>query len=140
MKIQGQTLFDCSATGITGHFRSSQVPFLDLVGQTIHDIDDWNRARNQQRNWETLQQMISLRAQPVITQPPRAVDDHWEFEFEIETPGVYSATGEIENLDGLLNECAGIPMVIDLNEKHTLEPCLTVNGPNQNLWFKTINN
>jgi len=139
MKIQGQTLFDCSPTGITGNFRTSQIPFEDRVGQTINNIEDWNHSRNQQRNWETLQQMISLRAQPVITQLPTLTKNQWEFEFEVETPGVYSATGDVENLDGLLNECAGIPMVTKLNEKQQLEPCLVVSGPKQNLWFKTIN-
>jgi len=52
---------------------------------------------------------------------------------------VYSITGEVDNLTGLLNECAGIPMIVNLNETKQLEPSLTVNGPNQNLWFETIN-
>lgn len=139
MKIQGRTLFDCSPTGITGHFRSSQIPFEDRVGQFIRNIDDWNRARNQQRNWETLQQMISLRAQPNILQLPQEIDNQWVFEFEVETAGVYSGTGEVDNLTGLLNECSGIPMIIKLNEKSQLEPSLIISGPKQNLWFKTIN-
>ena len=45
----------------------------------------------------------------------------------------------IDNLDGLLNECAGIPMVVGLDESAPIESSLTVNGPNQNLWFETIN-
>ena len=139
MKIQGRTLFDCSPTGITGHFRSSQIPFEDRVGQVIRNIEDWNRARNQQRNWETLQQMISLRAQPYILQVPQVIDNQWVFEFEVETAGVYSVTGEVDNLTGLLNECAGIPMVVGLDESAPIEPSLTVNGPKQNLWFETIN-
>ena len=139
MKIQGRTLFDCSPTGITGNFRSSQIPFEDRVGQVIRNIEDWNRARNQQRNWETLQQMISLRAQPDIVQLPRAIDNQWVFEFEVETAGVYSVTGEVDNLTGLLNECAGIPMIVNLNETMQLEPSLITSGSNQNLWFETIN-
>jgi len=139
MKIQGRTLFDCSPTGITGHFRSSQIPFEDRVGQVIRNIDDWNRARNQQRNWETLQQMISLRAQPYIIKSPQVRDNQWVFEFEVEAAGVYSTTADIDNLTGLLNECAGIPMIVNLNETEQLEPSLTINGPNQNLWFETIN-
>jgi hypothetical protein len=115
------------------------MPFEDRVGQVIRNIDDWNRARNQQRNWETLQQMISLRAQPDIVQLPRLHDTQWVFEFEVETAGVYSTTGEVDDLTGLLNECAGIPMIVNLNEAEQLEPSLTVNGPNQNLWFQTIN-
>ena len=139
MKIQGRTLFDCSPTGITGHFRSSHIPFEDRVGQVIRNIEDWNRARNQQRNWETLQQMISLRAQPYILQLPQVIDNQWVFEFEVEAAGVYSTTADIDNLTGLLNECAGIPMIVNLNETTQLDPSLTINGPNQNLWFETIN-
>ena len=139
MKIQGRTLFDCSPTGITGNFRSSQIPFEDRVGQVIRNIEDWNRARNQQRNWETLQQMISLRAQPYILQVPQVIDNQWIFEFEVETAGVYSVTGEVDNLTGLLNECAGIPMITNLNETVQLEPSLIIDGPDQNLWFETIN-
>jgi hypothetical protein len=139
MKIQGQTLFDCSPTGITGSFKIGQVPFQDRVGQTISNLEDWTKARNQQRNWETLQQMISLRAQPMITQFPTRIDDRWQFEFEVETPGVYSVNNDLANLDGLITECEGIPMVIALTEKHDLEPRLITQGPNQNLWFLAIN-
>lgn len=140
MIIQCRTLFDCTCTGITGHFRASQVPYSDRTGRLIHDLADWNRARNQHRNWETLLQMISLRAQPNIESEPCCVDGVWQFEFSVETPGVYSINNELDNLDGLRNECAGIPMVVGLDEPSGIEPTLTVYGPKQNLWFETINN
>ena len=139
MKIQARTLFDCSATGVTGSFRIGQIPFEDRAGQTVTDVSSWTRSRNQQRNWETLQQMISLRAQPTITQTPKAKDGAWYFEFEVETPGVYSSNNDLDNLDGLINECENIPMVTDLGEAKSLQPCLITQGPDQNLWFDTIN-
>lgn len=139
MNILCRTLFDCTCTGITGHFRSSQVPYADRTGRLINTIDDWNRSRNQHRNWETIMQMISLRAQPTIIQEPKCTDGVWQFEFSVETPGVYSTNNDADNLDSLLNECAGIPMVVGLDETGTIEPSLTINGPNQNLWFETIN-
>jgi len=64
MQILCRTFFDCSPTGITGHYRPSQVPFTDGAGNTINNQHDWTFARNQQRNWETLNQLISLRTQP----------------------------------------------------------------------------
>lgn len=140
MNIQCRTLFDCTCTGITGHFRAGQVPYHDRTGRPINTIEDWNRARNQHRNWETLLQMISLRAQPTIVSEPVIVDGAWQFEFSVETPGVYSATNDLDNLDALLTECSGIPMVTGLDETEPVEPSLTVSGPLQNLWFKTINN
>ncbi len=84
-------------------------------------------------------QMISLRAQPTIVQEPVCEDGTWQFEFSVETPGVYSVNNDVNNLGVLLNECAGIPMVVGLDEVGSIEPSLTVAGPNQNLWFETIN-
>lgn len=140
MKIQCRTLFDCSHTGITGHFRPSIIPFEDQTGRLISDQQDWNRARNQQRNWETIVQMISLRTQPMDISNTSVVDGVWEFSFEIETPGVYSANGNIDNYDSLLSECDGIPMIIGLDETTDLVPKLIATGRKQNIWFSTINN
>ena len=139
MNIRCRTLFDCTCTGITGHFRVAQLPYLNRTGQLISDINDWNRARNQHRNWETLLQMISLRAQPNIVSEPQSEDGIWQFEFSIETPGVYSVNTELDNLDGLLNECAGVPMIVGLDEKDGIDSSLIVSGAKQNLWFETIN-
>ena len=139
MNIICKTLFDCTCTGVTGHFRSSQVPYPDRTGRLIHTVADWNRARNQHRNWETIMQMISLRAQPTVIKEPECADGVWSFEFSVETPGVYSINADVTNLDGLLNECDGIPMIVGLDEADSIDPSLTVNGPKQNLWFETIN-
>lgn len=140
MNIQCRTLFDCTCTGVTGHFRSSQAPYHDRTGRLINNVQDWTHARNQHRNWETLVQMISLRAQPTIVSEPQLVDNSWCFEFSVETPGVYSSNANADNFDLLLAECDGIPMVVGLGERQDLESCLTVSGPKQNLWFQAINN
>ena len=50
MKFACQTLFDITATGVTGHYKLSRIPFRDRAGQLIHDTESWNRSRNQQRN------------------------------------------------------------------------------------------
>ena len=139
MNIICRTLFDCTCTGVTGHFRSSQVPYSDRAGQLIHTVADWNRSRNQHRNWETIMQMISLRAQPTVITEPTCTDRVWSFEFSVETPGVYSTNNDVDNLDGLLNECDGIPMIVGLDEADSIEPSLTTSGTKQNLWFETIN-
>ena len=139
MKIQGRTLFDCSPTGITGHFRSSQIPFEDRVGQVIRNIEDWNRARNQQRNWESLLQIISLRTQPMNVVPPTKHTDGWHFEFEVEAEGVLSSGIDSDDLAGLVADCEGVPMVTGLGE-HTLDTAtLHAQGTNQNIWFRAIN-
>lgn len=139
MQILCKTLFDCSFTGTTGYFRPSQVPFVDQAGNTINTQDDWNRSRNQQRNWETIMQMISLRAQPTMIKNPKQVNNEWQFVFAVETSGVYSVNDDLDNTDGLANECSGIPMIIGLDETEGLDPHLIISGPDQNIWFSTIN-
>lgn len=140
MKIACKTLFDCSVTGVTGHFRPSQIPFTDRAGQSVNEPADWHRSRNQQRNWETLLQVIGLRTQPEITQYPTHQDGTWHFEFTTDTAGVYGLDGNPDPLAGLRQGCAGVPMVTNLHEQTTESAVLCVQGEGQNIWFDTINN
>ena len=73
-----------------GYYRPAQIPFRDNTGSMITDQQSWIHARNQQRNWETIMQIISLRAQPIEVSMTKVVDNVWQFEFEVETAGVYS--------------------------------------------------
>lgn len=139
MKIICRTFFDCSATGVTGHFRPSQVPFSDRAGNEIQDLRSWNYARNQQRNWETLTQLISLRTQPISVTHLGQRNGIWSFEFEVESGLVYSVSGQEDDISGLTNECAGVPMITGLSETMTQQTVLTTQGPNQNIWFEPIN-
>lgn len=139
MKIICRTLFDCSRTGTTGHFRVSEVPYTDGAGVEIYNIGDWTVSRNQQRNFESILQMISLRAQPSIDTPPTESNGVWSFEFSVESDGVYSADGTLGNTDALTKECAGTPMIVGLREHQPLEPFLITQGEQQNIWFETVN-
>ena len=136
MKVLCRTLFDITATGITGHFKPSRVPFDDASGQTIHNEQDWNRARNQQRNWETLTQLMQLRTQIFDLSVPVKVNDSWQFEFATEIEHVFAAdTDEFAILKG---DCEGVPMLAGLDEKHFLTPLLVTDGAQQNIWFDQI--
>jgi hypothetical protein len=136
MKIQVETVFDCSPTGVTGHYRAGEVPFQDRTGHSVTNQQEWNRSRNQQRNWETLQQVMSLRCQLLgMTQPQRS-NERWCFEFETETPGVF---GQNNNLDYLARDCEGVPMIVGLLEKCSTGSQLCTQGANQNIWFKVLN-
>lgn len=84
--------------------------------------------------------MISLRAQPTITRYPRQQGEVWIFEFEVDSDGVYSKDGTVDNIEMLSAECSGIPMIINLGETTAVDPKLVVSGPNQNIWFEKINN
>jgi len=136
MRFTCKTLFDITATGVTGHYKSSRIPFNDSVGNSIEDELSWNKARNQQRNWETITQLISLRTQISRLQSPKKDNNTWSFEFETETPYVF---GPEENpTEMLLSDSAGVPMLIGLDNNKNLDPVLIVDGDNQNIWFSAI--
>lgn len=127
------------ATGVTGHYKPSQIPFVDKAGQSIDNLADWNRSRNQQRNWETLLQIISLRTQPTITTAPISDNENWQFEFETASDGVYSSSSNGNDLDLLYQDCCDVPMVVNLNNETQETPVLCITGDNQNIWFEAVN-
>jgi len=136
MKFACKTFFDITATGVTGHYKSSRVPFKDRAGQYIQDEIDWNRARNQQRNWETLTQLISMRTQIFELTHPTKIGNCWHFEFAVETPDVF---GTAENpVEILVKDTAGVPMLVNLGNIPDLTPILIVSGADQNVWFNTL--
>jgi len=142
MKFACQTLFDITATGVTGHCKQSRMPFHDSAGQAIHDVESWNRSRNQQRNWETITQILSLRTQLFALTDPIAdqTGTHWMFEFETEADGVYGPGSDPVLI--LRTDADGVPMLLGLNDRAEIESFLVTQGPKQNIWFAplTINN
>ena len=139
MKVLCRTLFDCTFTGVTGHFRAQQLPYTTKSGLRLETIEDWNRARNQQRNWESLLQIASLRTQPMNVVYPTKHKDGWHFEFEVEAEGVLSSEFGSDDLAGLVGDCEGVPMVTGLNEAEAITATLHAQGANQNIWFRAIN-
>jgi len=136
VKFICKTFFDITATGVTGHYKSSRVPFRDLTGNNIENELLWNRARNQQRNWETITQLISLRTQISELQNPKKDKTIWSFEFESDTP--YAFGSEANPTELLLSDSAGVPMLVGLNNIANLTPLLIVSGPDQNIWFDIL--
>jgi len=136
VKFICKTLFDITATGVTGHYKSSRVPFQDLTGTSITNEISWNRARNQQRNWETITQLISLRTQISELQNPKKNKNTWSFEFESETPYAFGPEDDPTKL--LLSDSAGVPMLIGLGNIKNLAPLLIVSGSDQNIWFDIL--
>ena len=138
MKFVCQTLFDITATGITGHFKVTRIPFVDLAGQHIADQSMWNRARNQQRNWETLTQILSLRTQLFdLTNPIKdRSGTSWMFEFETDRDGAFGSDNDPTEI--LRSDADGVPMLLDLDNRSDLLPVLRTHGPEQNIWFAPI--
>jgi hypothetical protein len=138
MRYVCQTLFDITATGVTGHFKVTRMPFVDQAGQHIHDQVTWNRSRNQQRNWETLTQILGLRTQLFdVTDPVRDKSGtSWMFEFESDRDGVFGPDSDPTQI--LRTDAEGVPMILDLDNRSDLVPVLRTTGPEQNIWFAEL--
>jgi hypothetical protein len=133
MKIQCQTLFDITATGTTGHVKPSRMPFTDHTGTRIINIESWNHSRNQQRNWETITQLISLRTQIDNLTTPVKVNNLWQFEFEVDNENLFY--NETDPLAILKEDCTGVPMLTALDETVTGDVFLSVD---KNIWFTIV--
>ena len=138
MKFACQTLFDITATGVTGHCKLTRMPFQDRAGRTIDNIESWNRSRNQQRNWETITQILSLRTQLFLLTDPiqDQTGTRWMFEFETESDGVYGP--ESDPVAVLRADAEGVPMLRELNNDPDIDTVLITQGPRQNIWFAPI--
>lgn len=122
------TDFDCRPTGVTGHFRTNVLPFVDRLDQPITDVDSWNSSRNQQRNWETILQLIGLYTQPQSISDIRMQNGRWEFEFETEFDDVFRLN---EDPVGLLKQaCRGVPIINYVQQQLT-----ALLQPDVNIWF-----
>ena len=121
------TDFDCRPTGVTGHFRTNVLPFVDRLDQPITNFDSWNSSRNQQRNWETILQLIGLYTQPQSISDIRMKNGRWEFEFETEFDDVFRLN---EDPVGLLKQaCRGVPIINYVQQQLT-----ALLQPDVNLW------
>ena len=136
------TLFDCTPTG-TKSYRKLSTPVTNNVGKKIKTLDDWNYSRNQQRNWETILQCISLKTQTIeVTEPNCFSKDNinvWQFSFCIEHPGIFDDGNDPLGL--LKQDVHGVPMIVGLSETYQegiLMPYLLSTGDKANVYFKLI--
>jgi hypothetical protein len=136
VRIRCQTRFDITETGVKNRSHKARIVFRDATGREITNELEWNRARNQQCNWETVNQVISLRTLPEnITKPVHKADiGIWSFEFAVVDPA--SITYNDNPVGYLLNDCADVPMILGLNETPDITPFLISSGPDANIWFE----
>ena len=118
LQVRCTTRFDITVTDVRNNFSRSRLPFHDATGFLIQDLTSWNRSRNQQRNWETINQIISLRILPEnITKSYKITQNSeswWVFEFLV----VQVAAIEFDkNPVGMLyKDCQDVPMLTGLDE------------------------
>ena len=136
MRYTCQTLFDITPTGVTGHFKSARLPFTDQVGQPVQNFQQWTHSRNQQRNWETLTQIVGMRAQLFNLTSPSQENLVWTFEFAVESNGIFGLPDDPTRV--LREDAEGVPMLVDLTNKSNILPVLTTQGSDQNIWFYVL--
>jgi hypothetical protein len=132
---QGFTLIDITPTGVTNHTTNKEF------------------ERNQQRNWETVQQLIGLRTQPTILETDN-FSDHvqkgynfginyngyhriWTSKFAVDYADVYQAGPDRFGLAKY--DFKITPIILGLSE--TAKPELALfypKGPWNNIYFKTL--
>lgn len=128
------TLFDITHTGVLAYKAE-----LDNL-----------RARNQQRNWQVVYQLVQLRIQPEIITTPSAVETNvflynfgsrfkgihrvWHTVFAVSNPTVFEKDNNVTGY--LYDDFADIPMIIGLDETAEFEKnCLVTNGNDANICF-----
>ena len=103
------------------------------------DDPDWLLKRNQQRNYDTLIQVIGLRTQPLTESCHReksswvdrdGVDvDAWHLEFTVDRSDVLGVKGEL-----FLKDIDGVPIVPGLTETiPSFPPQFIIRGPFKNI-------
>ena len=138
IRVKCSTQFDITETGVKNRSYKSKTVFKDSNGHEILSSDEWNRARNQQCNWETINQIISLRTLPEnITSPVFVRQTRtWYFEFDVVDPASIFRDGD--PVGYLLNDCVGVPMISGLDEITGVASTIISTGPDANIWFELI--
>jgi hypothetical protein len=108
----------------------------DRAGQSVTNEQEWNRSRNQQRNFETLLQLVGLYTQPLeLAEPEYNVNTGlWTFEFDVEFEGIFAT--ESNSLGLLTQQAQGVPMITGLLESVQLARQLI---PDVNIFFSELN-
>lgn len=126
MRIKVNTHFDITETGINRVYRGQSLP-ARIRGRTVKTVEEWNRLRLQQNNFETVMQVLGMRGTPADVTKPQHKDGVWSFVFDVDNTLVYG-----EGLELLKQELEGTPMNTGLTEKEGLAQFLT----NDNIWFE----
>lgn len=144
-RISCFTLFDITRTGVPNRAK----PYDESL-----EYKDWYNKRSTQCNFDTILQIISLRAQPdVINDPKKIVIDIsnsdfglsykeckqssvWTFDFEVNHSSVFE--DGINELGHLYMDCDQVPMILTDNLDIKLLNTLRIDNYFRNIIFKKI--
>lgn len=97
------------------------------------DLPATVKARNQQRNWDTMNQIISLRCLPENITNPRRENNLWTFSFAV--PSLSTIAQHDDDFFYLIYDANDVPMITGLDEINNLPPLLKTKGTDINCWF-----
>lgn len=137
------TLFDITKTGVLNRARP---------GDDVSDVNQWYINRNTQCNFDTILQIISLRAQPDIETDPEIITmkfdestkfgvkyidnkEHnvWGFTFSVNYPAVFE--DGINPLGYLYKDCEHVPMILTNTIDIALNNYIEIDDYNRNIYF-----
>lgn len=146
-RIRCYTLFDITKTGILNR----KAP----ASASTESVRDWEHRRNTQCNFDTIIQVISLRAQPEeITNTKKleidfAASDHfgflfeqeekqsqWSFDFSIRQDKVFD--NGVHELGLLYEDSEGVPMIAVESQWSKLPSFLDVSTELRNIYFEIL--
>lgn len=139
MRIICKTLFDITQTNVNTRRTTP-------TGNINHE-----RQRGQQSNFETLLQIISMRAQPENIQPPEKTMESldgkwgnkytnetkvpvWTFSFDVVFGGVFD--DGVSKLGYLYADCSNVPMIANLEEWAAAGSSLNSSAELRNVYFE----
>lgn len=127
------TFFDCTTTGVQNHRRSSAISH-----------EEWHLKRNQQRNYETIIQCISLRCQPLNINGAHISSNadnqlYWTIQFETDKEDIFLINGDPVGI--LKQDCEHVPMIVGLEESERelfFTPYMITQGSSVNTFFQQM--
>ena len=146
--IRCQTLFDITPTGVRNRRPS------DITGTELSDLV---KRQQQQSNYDTVLQVISLRSQPESISQVKKSDilladsnfgflysserddstiNSWAFTFTVHHDSVFQ--NDDGTLGELFNDCEQVPMITNLTESVKLTPQLNVDTDLKNIHFEIV--
>ena len=115
------TLVDITENGVL----RNQFPFTTKSGELVHDAATLAVAKNQQANFTTLIQLLQMRSNITWEATAKKQTDNianwrfgsvfegrhaiWQFEWQVEQPGVYEFDGDV--VGGLIEDFDQIPII-----------------------------
>jgi sulfite reductase alpha subunit-like flavoprotein len=92
----------------------------------------WHESRAQQSNWETVNQLISLRTLTEDVSQSEYQQDIWQFEFDVTDPAALAQDGDPLGL--LKHDCNQVPVM----PTHISAATLLTTAGNANCWFEVV--